>query len=196
MADNERLGGKGIEKAESLSENAAELRANLLKNKSELEKNPNNRAERMEGARNELEKQYQHENQGNTSKQPKQALPTAKPLIKKATKNQRKVEYKKTLRSIQKDMTPAERTFSKVLHNPAVEATSEVTGKTIARPAAIIAGSATALILTAVVYIIAKHYGYVLSGFEWIATFVIGWLIGLIIDWIRVAVLGKRAGPA
>jgi uncharacterized membrane protein AbrB (regulator of aidB expression) len=93
-------------------------------------------------------------------------------------------------------MSPAERTFSKVIHNPVIEAISEAAGKTVARPAALLAGSLSALILTAVIYVIAKHYGYVLSGFEWIITFIIGWSIGLIIDWVRVEILGKKAGPA
>lgn len=67
---------------------------------------------------------------------------------------------------------------------------------TMARPAAILAGSLSALIVTSAIYIIAKTYGYVLSGSEWIFAFFVGWAIGLIIDWIRVALLGKRAGPA
>jgi uncharacterized membrane protein AbrB (regulator of aidB expression) len=117
-------------------------------------------------------------------------------FTKKATKNERKVAYKKTLKSIQKDMNPASRTFSKVIHNPVVEKTSEVVGNTVARPVPIFTGALSALILTAVVYLVAKHYGYLLSGFEWIATFIVGWVIGLLIDWIRVAILGKKAGPA
>jgi uncharacterized membrane protein AbrB (regulator of aidB expression) len=93
-------------------------------------------------------------------------------------------------------MNPAERAFSKVIHNPVIEATSEAAGKTVARPAALLAGSLAALILTTVVYVTAKYYGYALSGFEWIATFILGWAIGLIIDWIRVEILGQKAGPA
>ena len=93
-------------------------------------------------------------------------------------------------------MNPAERTFSKVIHNPVVEKTSEVAGATVARPAALLMGSLSALVLTAIVYIISKTYGYTLSGSEWIFTFIVGWAIGLIIDWVRVALLGKRAGPA
>ena len=112
---------------------------------------------------------------------------------KKAPQAQKKAVYHKTLKTIQKEMTPASRTFSKVIHNPVVEKTSEVVGSTVARPVPIFAGSLSALVLTAIVYSVAKYYGYVLSGFEWIATFIIGWVIGMLIDWIRIAILGKKA---
>ena len=67
---------------------------------------------------------------------------------------------------IQSEMSPASRTFSKVIHNPAVEKSSEVIGNTVARPNAILSGSAAAFILTAGIYLVAKHFGYSLSGTE------------------------------
>jgi hypothetical protein len=197
MADNERLNGAQIEGAEKLSENAVELRE-ALRDKMESERKNYDKAGEVDTAKHEVERAFEkgHSARGNKTHQPKQSMPTHKQPIKKATKDQRKAAYKKTLKAIQKEMNPAERAFSKVIHNPVVEATSEVAGKTVARPAALLAGSLTALILTTLVYIVAKYYGYVLSGFEWIATFIIGWAIGLIIDWIRVEILGKKAGPA
>jgi hypothetical protein len=198
MADNERLSGAHIEGAENLGENAGELRE-ALRDKMESERKDFDKVGEVENAKHEVERAFEkgHNARGNKVHQPKQTMPTHKhPPARKATQAQKRAEYKKTLKSIQKDMNPAERTFSKVIHNPVVEATSEAAGKTVARPAALLTGSLAALILTAAVYAIAKWYGYVLSGFEWIATFLLGWAIGLIIDWIRVEILGKRAGPA
>jgi flagellar biosynthesis/type III secretory pathway protein FliH len=195
MANNEKMSGARIEGAEKLSDNAGELRE-ALRNRMESERNKYDKAGEMENAKHEVERAFEkgHDARGNKTHQSKQSAPPIhhKQPVKKATKTQKKNAYKKTLKSIQKEMNPAERTFSKIIHNPVVEATSEVAGKTVARPAALLAGSLAALILTTVVYITAKYYGYVLSGFEWIATFVLGWAIGLIVDWVRVEVWGRR----
>jgi hypothetical protein len=42
------------------------------------------------------------------------------------------------------------------------------------------------------VYLIAKNLGYVLSGFETIGAFAIGWIIGVLYDYFRVMVTGKK----
>ena len=104
-----------------------------------------------------------------------------------------KTSYKKTMKETQAHMKPAERTFSKVIHNPAVEKTSEAVGSTVARPNAILAGSLTAFLMTLGVYLFAKYYGYPLSGFETIAAFTLGWLVGLMFDYLRVMITGKKA---
>jgi hypothetical protein len=109
----------------------------------------------------------------------------------KIPEDERKAAFDKTMTEIQSEMSPASRTFSKVIHNPAVEKSSEVIGNTVARPNAILSGSAAAFILTAGIYLVAKHFGYSLSGTETIATFVLGWVIGLIYDYIRVLIFGK-----
>ena len=93
---------------------------------------------------------------------------------------------------VQSQMRPAARAFSKVIHNPSVEKASDVVGSTIARPTAILTGSTVAFIVVAVVYVTARYYGYVLSGFETIGAFVLGWLFGLMIDYVRVLVRGSN----
>ncbi len=191
MADHEKLHSP-VEKLEIPKDQLDQARNERLKSL-EKEQRPDNRNERMKSAKHELAEQYKGEKQGNIARQPKQSAPVP---IKKATKRQKEDTYKKTLQAIQKDMNPVERTFSKIIHNPVVEKTSEVVGNTVARPAPLLTGALSALILTAIVYIVAQYYGYLLSGFEWIATFLIGWAIGLIIDWVRVGLLGKKAGPA
>ncbi len=103
-----------------------------------------------------------------------------------------KASYKKTMKETQAQMSAPARAFSKTIHNPVVERTSEVVGSTVARPNAILAGSLSAFILTLVIYLVAKYYGYPLSGFETIAAFVLGWAIGLLIDYLRVMITGKR----
>lgn len=109
------------------------------------------------------------------------------------SKKERNASYKQHLKHLQNELTPAQRGFSKVIHNPVVEKTSEVVGSTIARPNAILAGAVVAFIAVLGVYLVAKHYGYVLSGFETIAAFIVGWVVGMLYDFFKVMITGKKA---
>ncbi len=108
-------------------------------------------------------------------------------------KAKQKSSFNATMKETQSHMSPATRTFSKLIHNKNIEKTSEVVGSTLARPNAILAGSVTAFVLSLVIYLVANHNGYPLSGSETIATFAIGWAIGLLFDYIRVMVTGKKS---
>jgi hypothetical protein len=100
--------------------------------------------------------------------------------------------FKETMHSVERDLSPVERLFSKVIHNKTVETVSDTVGSTVARPNAILAGSISAFILVLAVYLIARHFGFALSGFETIAAFVAGWIIGILFDFFRVMISGKR----
>lgn len=108
------------------------------------------------------------------------------------TRKQLDHEFQRTMTSIQSEMSPAERTFSKFIHRRAVERSSEFLSATIARPNALLAGSIGAFILMLAIYLFAKSVGYPLSGFEPIAAFIVGWIIGLFYDYLRIMVTGKR----
>jgi hypothetical protein len=121
---------------------------------------------------------------------PSNAAPIrAKGVVPKAEK---KVAFKKEMAQLHTQMKPTERTFSKFIHAPAVERTSEVLGSTVARPNAILAGSVVAFVAVLAVFLLAKYYGYALSGFETIAAFAIGWIIGLTYDFLKTMITGKR----
>ncbi len=107
-------------------------------------------------------------------------------------KKQKETSFKRQMTEVRAELPPISRTFSKVIHNRAVEKVSEVVGSTVARPNAILAGSVSAFIITLAVYVIAKNIGYQLSGFETIGAFIIGWVIGIIYDYLRLIVTGKK----
>ncbi len=113
--------------------------------------------------------------------------PTAAPVKKSTTRSAKQKEYTKTLKSMQSQMSAPAKAFSKTIHNPVVEKASEVAGATVARPNAILAGSFTAFIAVLGVYLYAQYIGFRLSGFETILAFIIGWAIGMALDFIRVA---------
>ncbi len=109
------------------------------------------------------------------------------------SKKEQKASYTQHMKKLQAELPPVQRGFSKVIHNPAVEKTSEALGSTIARPNAILAGAVVAFFLVLAVYLIAKHYGYVLSGFETIGAFIVGWVLGILYDFFRVMITGKKS---
>ena len=109
------------------------------------------------------------------------------------TKAKRQEAYDHTMTEMRSHLSPAGRTFSTIIHNPVVERVSDVTGKTIARPNAILAGSATAFFVVLGVFLVTRHYGYPLSGSETILAFALGWVLGLVFDYLRVMMTGRQA---
>ncbi|MEO8691181.1 MAG: hypothetical protein ABI397_00175 [Candidatus Saccharimonas sp.] len=109
-----------------------------------------------------------------------------------ATKHERKASYNKVMDEVKAQLPAPSRAFSNFIHQPAIEKLSDAVGGTIARPNAILAGSVFAFALTLAVYLVARLYGYPLSGSESIASFTLGWVIGIIFDYIRLLV-GRRS---
>lgn len=107
-------------------------------------------------------------------------------------KLEKEASFKRHMQAVQAEMSAPQRAFSKVIHNKAVEKTSEVLGATVARPNAILSGAVVAFFLVLAVYLISKHLGYVLSGFETIGAFAVGWLIGVLYDYFRIMITGKK----
>jgi len=108
------------------------------------------------------------------------------------TKKERDASFTKRMSHVQAEMSAPERAFSKFIHSKPVEKTSAVVGSTVARPNAILAGAIVAFLAVLAVYLLARHLGYVLSGFETIAAFIVGWVLGLLYDFFRVMITGKK----
>lgn len=96
------------------------------------------------------------------------------------------------MNDVQTQMSPVERGFSKFIHVPAVEKASDVAGSTVARPNAILAGSLSAFILVLGVYLVARYYGYPLSGTETMVAFAAGWVLGVVFDFLRLMITGRH----
>lgn len=108
------------------------------------------------------------------------------------SKAARKQAFDTIMQEVHAQMPPVQRTFSKFIHAPVVEKVSDVTGKTVARPNAILAGSVSAFVLVLAVYLVARHYGYPLSGAETMVAFVAGWLLGIVFDFLRLMITGRH----
>lgn len=154
-----------------------------------VELSPRDAESRAEKARNEaLENAVSVETRGRENEKPKETSGRRGPLGSK----QREASFKQTMDRVQTELRPNSRVFSKFIHNKAVEKTSDIVGNTVARPNAILTGSISAFLLTLLFYTIAKTVGYPLSGSETMIAFGLGWLIGVIIDYFKVMITGKR----
>ena len=168
-------------KAESAIERGAE--------KSKVE----NGEQAVENAKIEALKEAISVEKGSAEKKKKESGVAAGRRHGVVSKKEQKVSYNHHMKRLQEELPPVQRGFSKLIHNAAVEKTSEVIGSTIARPNAILAGAVVAFFAVLIVYLIAKHYGYVLSGFETIGAFILGWVLGVLYDFFRVMITGKKS---
>lgn len=109
-----------------------------------------------------------------------------------ATRREREDRFNRTMREVRLQMPGPSRIFSSLIHHPVVEKVSDALGGTVARPNAIAAGSVVAFLATLSIYLVARFYGYPLSGTETIAAFALGWIIGVIYDYFRILIVGKK----
>jgi hypothetical protein len=181
---------ENLEASQERIEKSAEIGASLEK---AAEKGTVESGEKTEAtARIEALKQAISVEAGGAEKKGKEAsgAPVRHGVV---SKKEKKASYQKHMKTLQAELPPAQRAFSKVIHNPIVEKTSEVVGSTVARPNAILAGALFAFFAVLAVYLVAKHYGYELSGFETIGAFIVGWVFGILYDFFRVMITGKKA---
>lgn len=194
MAGPEQLNStheRGLEHAaEAAAEQSEKLHAQIEKNGEIFD----DRESRTSKERSSIESLFSKEQSAGERKSGGEPdATTPKKLIKPHSKAHKKLAYKQTMQHVQSEMSPLGRTFSKVIHSPVVETTSDAVGKTIARPNAILAGSFTAFVVTLALYGLAQYMGFPLSGFEMIGAFIVGWAAGILFDFLRAMITGKTS---
>lgn len=190
MSNPEKLKNNQESKAESIESSSEQLEKinNDIEKKAELSpRDTEATAEQAKAEALESAKGVESINK-KAEKQPKSSGRRG-PISKK----QKSASFKKTMKQVQSELPATKRAFSKVIHNRTVEKVSDITGSTIARPNAVLSGAVAAFLLTLAVYIVAKTIGYSLSGFETIAAFIVGWTLGLVYDYLRILITGKKS---
>lgn len=99
--------------------------------------------------------------------------------------------YQRSLASIQNRLSRPEKTFSKTIHNPLVEKTSELASTTIARPIGILFGSIFSFIGSLGGYLVVKRLGGELPYSIFAFLFVGGFALGLLLE-ILLLIYKKR----
>ena len=94
----------------------------------------------------------------------------------------KKTAMNRTLVRIHKRESLPARTFSKVIHNEAVERASEAVGNTVARPSGMVGGAFVSLVGTSLLLWLTRHYGYEYNYLMVIIFFGVGMAIGLGIE--------------
>lgn len=89
---------------------------------------------------------------------------------------------RRELQNIQRRESPAARTFSKVIHQPAVRAVSETAGKTVSRPSGLLGGGVLAFIGTSLYLYAARYYGFEYNYFVFLVLFAAGFGAGLLLE--------------
>ncbi|QHN42461.1 hypothetical protein GII36_01165 [Candidatus Mycosynbacter amalyticus] len=113
---------------------------------------------------------------------PRQASPSSRAAQSFAT----------TMHQARTHMRRPARAWSHLIHWRPLDIASNALGITVARPNAILYGSVVSICVTLSMYLIAKHYGYTLSGSESLVAFAIGWVIGIVIDYTHLLITGGR----
>lgn len=92
--------------------------------------------------------------------------------------------YNRTMNRVRQQLSPVGRSFSKFVHQPVVNAVSDVAAKTVGRPSGLFGGGLLALTGTSVYYFITKHYGYDYNFMVFLlllaAGFIAGWVFELL----------------
>jgi len=183
---------------ESAPKAGAEKVAEKLKISPETKKGLKNKAEKLKNKAEKAEKLSTKEARGKVHEAikgaEKKSVQKHESAPKKGEKKSRKATfvsvddkkktYKKTMSSIQSKMPAPTRRFSKVIHNPVVDKVSETAGKTVARPSGVLGGGLAVVLGLGVSYFTAKNAGFELSGSEFIWLLLIGFVLGLIAEWV------------
>lgn len=100
--------------------------------------------------------------------------------------------YQRAITRVRRQLSPGARSFSKVIHQPAVDALSEATAKTIGRPSGILGGGILAFVGTTAYYYIARHYGYEYNFGIFLLLLAAGFAIGWIAEFFLRTMHGRR----
>lgn len=100
------------------------------------------------------------------------------------TREDKAHSFNTTMHHVRQQLTGPQKVFSKVIHQPVVEKTSEFVGKTVARPSGILGATIAACIGLLSIYSIARFAGFSLSGSEMPLLLIGGFIAGLLIEWI------------
>lgn len=182
---------QGLSK-EQLSEQAQELHESLHEKREQSAERERQSVENSaEKAREDIER---IEKSRDKNEKPVELSPAERRKARTADRQKLNTDasFKKTMSETQSHMSGPSRTFSKFIHIKAVEKTSEALGSTVARPNALLLGAVFAFLFTVIIYVWAKNAGYPLSGFETIAAFIVGYLVGIIVDFVRIMLTGKQ----
>jgi hypothetical protein len=100
--------------------------------------------------------------------------------------------YQRSLKRIRSRLSAPERAFSRMVHQPAVEAVSNALARTVARPSGVLGAGIFALVGSSLLLYIARTYGFTYNYFAFFALLAAGYLLGLFIELIGIMLRRKK----
>jgi len=89
-----------------------------------------------------------------------------------------------SLEKVQRSLPASQKAFSKIIHQPAVDAISEAGSKTIGRSGGLLMGGVASFIASIGVLFVCRYYGYRYNFLIGIIAFVGGFILGLAVEGI------------
>lgn len=113
------------------------------------------------------------------------------PLL--VTRELKQMSWDRTMVRVRKQLSAPNRVLSKVIHQPAVNAVSEVGAKTVARPSGLLFGGICAFVGSSFFLYFAKHYGFRYNYLMFALFFVGGFFLGLVLELVTWPLRRKKA---
>lgn len=123
------------------------------------------------------------------NKQHVEAKPDHEDHIRLASAHIKSHSAKQAIQRVQKQLSPPERQFSRIVHNKTVDTISEVAGNTVARPSGLLLGGIFSLLGSIAVIVICRFYGYEYNYLIGSICFIGGFFLGLLFE---LLLRGKR----
>jgi len=102
------------------------------------------------------------------------------------------ITLRRELQQLRRSLPAPERALSKVVHQPVVRAISETAGKSLTRPSGLLGGGLVAFLGTSSYVYLAKHLGFTYNYFVFFLLLVVGFIIGLLLEFIVWAVTARH----
>jgi len=113
--------------------------------------------------------------------------------IEYTDKKAKKITLNNELKTIRHDLTTEQKMFSHLIHQPTIRKISSLSENTVARPSALLAGGLLAFIGSLTYLMLAKYIGVKYNYFIFIMLFLIGYLLSLIVAFLRKRISGFKS---
>lgn len=104
----------------------------------------------------------------------------------------RKLSLDQSLRSIRRKLSAPDRALSRVIHQPAIKAISEVSSKSVARPSGLLGGGVCAFLGSLAYLYLTRHIGFTYNYLLFALFFIGGFAVGLVLEVILRAARPMR----
>jgi hypothetical protein len=158
-----------------------------------LRKDEKDPVEALNEARAEVQETTKAEKQTN----PVEAIQAAEKAAKAAqplhvNRELKNITLNRELTTIRRHLSAPQRALSKVIHQSVIRAVSEPLGKTVSRPSGLLGGGLVAFIGTSAYFYMAQHSGLRYQYSVFLALFIGGFIIGLLLELFVYAATSSR----